>query len=298
MQSLWILVSASLFSVMGLAIKFLASSVPTFEAVFARGAVALLLLVAWASLTGRSFATPFLRLHAQRSFTGVAGLTTYFFAIGALPLSTATTLNYTSPLFVAMLSVATVWLAEKRLPAPALLGCIFAGFVGICLVLKPVFSAGDVVPAMVGLVSGLLSAAAYWSIRAFQGSNEPEWRIVFYFSGVTTLVGLAGMALFGAVWPAPRDWGLLLAVGTLALFAQLALTRAFAHGKTLLASSLQYLTVVFAAILGHSFAGDVFDPLAITGIAIVLISGVTATIVTVRSSPRPEQEKMNVSDTD
>jgi S-adenosylmethionine uptake transporter len=313
MQSLWMLLAALLFALMGLLVKLVSAEVPVSQAVFFRGVVAALILGGWMAWRRLAFGTPHVRLQVQRTASGVAALTLFFYAISVLPLATATTLNYTSPLFVALFTVLAALAAGRRDLPWALLACIVAGFAGIVLLLRPVFSGGESMAALLGLLSGLLSALAYWNIRALGKLGEPEWRTVFYHSAVTALVGLTGMALFGMVWPSARAWAMLLAIGVMALGAQLAMTRAFSRGKTLLTSSLQYSVVVFSTLLGVWIAGDSLGATALTGIGIVLAAGVVATLVTIRaaatvapapdaaSSPRaslPTKETMNVSNAD
>ena len=313
MQSLWMLLAALLFAVMGLLVKLVSAEVPVSQAVFFRGVVAALILGVWMAWHRLPFGTPHVRLQVQRTGSGVAALTLFFYAISVLPLATATTLNYTSPLFVALFTVMATILAGRRQLPWALLACIVVGFAGIVLLLQPVFSQGDTGAALLGLLSGLLSALAYWNIRALGKLGEPEWRTVLYHSAVTALVGVTGMVLFGMVWPSANGWVMLLAIGVMALAAQLAMTRAFSRGKTLLTSSLQYTVVVFSTLLGVWVAGDALSTMAITGIVIVLTAGVVATLVTIRaatsvvsppgsaSSSReslPTKETMNVSNAD
>jgi drug/metabolite transporter (DMT)-like permease len=298
MQSFWMILAAALFAVMALVAKLLSTAIPTGQMVFFRGVVAAIALYAFVLATRRSVATPHIRLHAQRSVSGVAALVLYFYAIAALPLGTATTLNYTAPLFVAMFVALAGWQARRPAQTKTSAVCIGAGFAGIALLLKPVFSAGDTVPALLGLLSGLLSAVAYWNIRSLGKLGEPEWRVVLFHSILASLAGLAGMAWFGAVWPTAVQWLMLISVGLLALVAQLALTRAFSHGKTLLTSSLQYLTIVFASILGVLFASDPLDAQALTGMAIVVASCVLSTVLTLRASPPAMKETLNVSNVD
>ena len=85
--------------------------------------------------------------------------------------------------------------------------------------------------------------------------GEPEWRTVFYFSLIATLISGAIM-LFDTIHPVTlHSLLLLLGLGSSATLAQLALTRAYSTGKTLVASSLSYSAVVFATPVWHIAVG-------------------------------------------
>jgi S-adenosylmethionine uptake transporter len=296
MQSLWMALGALMFSLSGLMVKFAAEHANAATIVFFRGAVGMVGLGIWAGIARRSLATAHISLHARRNGFGVSALVMFTYAITVLPLATATTLNYTAPLWVAAVVFLSAAHSSQRGPGTGILLCIVAGFIGIVLLLRPTISEGMAVPALIGLASGLLSAVAYLQIRSLGQTGEPEWRIVFYHALTTVVVGIVGMLLTGARHASAIGYLWLLANGFFATCGQLCLTRAFSQGRTLLTSSLQYLVVAFAALWGVLFAGELLDPWALTGMGLILAAGVSATILTIRSSP--QKETVNVSDAD
>ena len=105
-------------------------------------------------------ATRHVRAHFWRGLSGFSALVLFFYAIGRLPLATAVTLNYTAPLFLAVLSV--WWLREHH--ARGLVAAVMLGFVGIVMLLQPQVHKEAWVAALGGLVSGMLAAVAYVNI--------------------------------------------------------------------------------------------------------------------------------------
>ena len=103
MQSLWMVAAAFLFSCMGVCVKLAAEAgYSPAEIVFYRNAIALLLMTSsllWGRLDPR---TPLWKFQIYRGVSGFISLMLYFYAIAWLPLATAVTLNYTSPLFLAL----------------------------------------------------------------------------------------------------------------------------------------------------------------------------------------------------
>ena len=81
------------------------------------------------------------------------------------------------------------------------------------------------------------------------------------------------MAFLG--WPALswQAYAALGGVGISGLFGQLAMTRAFGLGSTLLTAVLQYSTIIFAAVLGMVFWSDLPDVVAWGGMALIIASG-------------------------
>lgn len=273
MQSLWMVAASFLFACMGVCVKLAAEAgYSPAEIVFYRNAISLLLMgtsMAWARLDPR---TPLWRFQIYRGLSGFLSLMLYFYAIAWLPLATAVTLNYTSPLFLALFMAA---LAGTRLPRGLLLA-LLTGFAGVVLLLKPSFHADQVFAGVLGLASGVLAGLAYYNVKELGQKGEPEWRTVFYFSLISTVGGGLWMVFFHFHPLSPRGVLLLLGVGVFATLAQLSMTRAYARGRTLVAASLAYTAVVFASLFGMLFWGEVLSLAAWAAIALIVLSGMAA----------------------
>jgi drug/metabolite transporter (DMT)-like permease len=102
--------------------------------------------------------------------------------------------------------------------------------------------------------------------------------VVFYFA----VVGSVGSALMQGV--VARDFhpltagntGLLLGLGVAATFAQLAMTRAYHSGSTLVVGAFSYSTVIFASLAGIFIFDERLPPVAWIGMAIIIASGLLA----------------------
>jgi len=152
------------------------------------------------------------------------------------------------------------------------------------LLLRPTFHADQLVGGLIGLGSGVLAGMAYFSVRELGARGEPETRTVFYFSLVSS-VGAALWLAFSEIHPVDFDSGLLLlGVATFATLAQLAMTRAYSRGKTLMSASLAYSTVIFSSLFGMLFWGEVLPASAWAAIALIILSGIAATHFS-RASP-------------
>lgn len=281
MQSLWMIFASLSFACMGVCVKLAAQAgFSAAEIVFYRCAIALALMGGLVRLRGVSLATPHWGFQLKRGVSGFLALTLYFWAITLLPLGTAVTLNYTAPLFLALL---LMLVAGVRLTSGMVLA-LCTGLAGVALLLKPSLQREAWFGGLVGLTSGVLAAVAYYNVRELGALGEPETRTVFYFSLVSTLGSLVWLAFSDIHVPTLETGLLLLGVGAFATLAQLAMTRAYARGKTLVSASLAYTTVVFASLFGALFWGDALGFLELLGMALVILSGIAASRVS-RANP-------------
>lgn len=273
MQSLWMIIASFFFACMGVCVKLASTQYSAAEIVFYRSFINLLFLLVLVKARGIPVKTPLWRLHVLRSGSGCVSLMLYFYAISMLPLASAVTLSYTSPLFLA---VYLVLLGKARLRG----GMIFAlvlGFLGVILLLRPSFQADQLFGGVIGLASGMVAGLAYFNVKELGARGEAEERIVFYFALVTTAVSAVWMAFFEFHAVDLRGGLLLLGVGTFGTLAQLVMTRAYKRGNTLVSASLAYSTVIFASLFGMLFWKETLTAGAWSAIALIVCSGVFST---------------------
>jgi len=161
MQALWMLAASALFALMGALIKFSTqydASLP--QIVLFRGVPSVVLLLIWA------------RMQRLSMWLG-------FYALSQLPLGTATSLGYTSPLFIACW---LIWAGDQR--DAVRIFCVALGFAGVIAVLRPDVAGTPWQAALAGLTSGALAAFAMMQLRAMGQAGEAEWRSVLIFSMV------------------------------------------------------------------------------------------------------------------
>lgn len=278
------LLAGAAFALMGVLVKLGSQWFSSHELVFYRSLVALVVLLAAVTLRhgvggGRHFFGAHTALHLRRGLIGFFALATFFYAVAHLPLSVAITLNYASPLFLALLMP---WQLKER-PGRAQYATVFVGFLGVALLLRPWDSAPrDLLAGLVGLVSGVLAAFAYIHVRRLGRLGEPEWRTVFWFAWVSFL-GAGLLASVDGNWQVPsaaEHVGLLLGVGVFATLGQLAMTRAYRKGDTVVVAAFAYSTVVFGGILDTLIFNMVMPITAWSGMLITVLAGIQAARLT------------------
>ncbi|MCA0244024.1 MAG: DMT family transporter [Proteobacteria bacterium] len=274
MNPIWAMVLASLlFATMSVCVKLASSQYGAGEVVFYRGLAGALAIVVLQRLRGGTLRTPVPAMHAMRSASGVVAMCLWFYCLGGLPLATATTLNYMSSVWMALFLVGGAVMMGGRRVSPLLVTAVLLGFAGVALVLRPTLAPSQFTHALAGLLSGVLAALAYLQITAMGRSGEPEDRIVFYFSIGSMLIGGALMLWQGPSPHTPRGVLLLLAIGGLAVAAQLLMTYAYSKGSTLVNAVLQYLGILFASGYGLLLFGETLTLPAVLGMVLIVAAG-------------------------
>ncbi|MDP9893142.1 drug/metabolite transporter (DMT)-like permease [Variovorax boronicumulans] len=309
MQALWMVLGAFLFATMSVVVKIASQWFNSGEMVLGRGLIGIVFLWLLSRKLGVSLATKYPGMHAWRSTIGVISLGAWFYAIAHMPLATAVTLNYMSSVWVAAFLIGGALLAwvpvpgrDGRVARPPLQGAlamtVLAGFIGVVLMLKPTVSGNEGFAGMLGLLSGLTAAFAYMQVVALSRIGEPELRTVFYFAVGSAVAGAFATAATGFSGGSSWTWQhalWLLPIGLLAALGQLCMTRAYATAKTeagtLVVANLQYSGIIFAAFYSVVVFDDRIDAAGWGGMALIIASGIAATVLRQRAVPKAPAEE-------
>jgi drug/metabolite transporter (DMT)-like permease len=276
--SLWMLVAGLLFGCMGVFVKLGAAYFSHIELVFYRSFFGLLVVYVIMRSKRISIETHHWSAHLWRSISGTVALALFFYCITVLPLATAVTLNYTAPLFLTLLTM-LVFKDKFHLPLTV---AIALGFCGVVLLLHPTMEREQLLPGMLGLISGFLAGVALLNVKQLAMIGEPDTRTVFYFT-LTATVGSGVWMLFDKLHSiTPQSIATLLGLGSTGTLAQLAMTRAYRVGKTLVVGSLAYSTIIFASLFGIMLWHEELPLSSWLGMALIIAGGV----ISLRLSPK------------
>lgn len=269
MRSLWMLVAGFLFSCMGALAKLGSTDFSSIELVFYRSIIGFLIICVVVGIKRLPISTLYWKNHCWRGLSGLSSLLMFFYCITKLPLATAVTLSYTSPLFLTLFT--TIMLKEHFHWQLAV--AVTIGFAGVILLLHPSLQEDQWIGGLIGLASGFLAAVAYLNIKFLGNLGEPDWRVVFYFTLISTIITSIWM-MFDTFHPiTPFNFLLLMGIGVTATLAQLALTRAYHRGKVLVVGALAYSTVLFACVWGILIWDEALSLLSLIGIGCIVAGG-------------------------
>ena len=259
------------FSLMSLGVKLAGQRLPSMQIVFVRAAITLGLSYWLVRRAGLALPGNRPRMLLVRGLFGSVALICFYFSLVHLPLADATVIQYTNPVFTAVLAV---WILGERMP-PAAIALVAASLVGVLMVARPGFLAGGGEPieplyVAIALVGAIGSAAAYVTVRLLRDTDHPLI-VVFYFPLVTVPLTLP-FVIAGWTWPTPWEWVVLLGVGASTQIAQVYMTRGLQLETAGRATSVGYLQIVFAAVWGLLVFGEVPDAWSIAGAGVIIVS--------------------------
>ena len=256
--------SSILFSAMSLLIPF-THSVSTSIIVSARFVTGIVAIAALA-LLGFGRLRPVNR--GWLVVRGIIGATSvYFFYRGImmLGLGKGTILNYTYPVFAALL--APLLLKEKL--SWDVLAAVIISFAGIWLVVNPGSIASIGIEDLLALFGGILSGVAVVAIKKLRETDSPS--VIYLAQCVFGLLVVGWPTATSSFAFAGREWVILLGIGALATGAQLAMTWAYKHVRATEGSLLGFLVPVLNVLLGVIVFGELMRPSTLAGSAIVLL---------------------------
>lgn len=263
--------AAFFFSVMSVLVKVAGERLPTQQVVLARSSVGAAL--SWAALRRRGVSPlgHHRRLLLLRAVLGYIALSCFFFALTRLPLADATVIQYTNPVFTAIL--AAVFLSESIRRRDGFLTLV--SLAGVVLMTRPGFLFGgleerlDPVAVAIALAGAVFSAGAYVVVRRL-GKTEDPVVIVFWFAMVATLGAIPFTAL-EALMPTPTEWLILLGIGVVTQVAQVLMTRGLREERAGRAMAVAYMQIVFAALWGALFFRELPDIWGVAGALLIVV---------------------------
>ena len=270
MQGARALVLSSLaFSLMTVCVKQLGGRIPVSEIVLVRSVVSIALTGTAMALGGVSPLGINRRLLLLRVICGSVALLCFFEAITALPLASATVLQYTYPTFTA----AAAWLLLGERLRRRIGLAVLLGWIGVVFVIQPEWlGAGQnglaLRPVLAALGGALFTALAYVCVRRLSAKEHPLV-IILYFPLVSIPLTLP-MVLQSGVWPSAVDWIWLLGVGVLTQLGQIWVTKGLSCLPAARATSLNYVQVLFAASWGWIWFNESITAFTCVGAALVL----------------------------
>jgi drug/metabolite transporter (DMT)-like permease len=258
--------SALLFSLMGVGVREVSSSVNNESVVFFRNLVGVLFFLPLILLKGVTpLKTTRIKAHLWRTSYGLAAMYCFFYALAHLPLTDAMLFTYSAPLFTPL--IAWWWLKEPL--SKRILLTTGIGLVGVLLVAKPssALLSGN---TLIGMAASVLAAFAFVSIREMS-DTEPAYRIVFYFALFGTLASAIPLTW---AWQSltNHELNLLLAIGLLATVSQIIMSKAYGMAPPGVIGPFAYLAIVFAGVIAWLRWGETPDLTSLIGAALIFAS--------------------------
>ena len=256
------LLSTFSFALMNVMVKKL-GNFPGMEMVFFRCSVSMLLCFYILSRQNIGWKGGNRTLLIARGTFGTIAVYTFFITIQNMPLGTAVTIQYLSPIFT---TVIAIFLLQEKVKHLQWLFFMLS-FAGV-LVIKGFDTRVSIPMLVIGILSALGSGFAYNMVRSLK-EKEHTMVVVLHFQLIGTLTGFLFM-LFD--WKTPRgwEWLYLIMTGVLTQIGQVNLTKALQLERIANVSIFNYLGIIYALAFGFILFGEQYDWLALTGIVLVI----------------------------
>jgi len=278
----WMLFASFSFGSMNALVKWASPEADVWSMVFVRSMVIAVAIFFICRRSGITLIVEDRRSMLLRCITGLIAMILYFSALGLIPIGQAVTLQYTNPLFVALLS--SVFVSEKVEPFVWTLAII--SFIGIVLIVSPDLQTIEV-NAVLALGSGFFAALAYLYVRKLRAS-EHALSIVFWFATFSVaFTFIPAMPTLPTALSDPVVTLALVGIGVGAGAGQVGLTFAFHKANAAWISAFSYLTVIVATIYGYTIFGETLNSRDLLGCALIICSGIALTF----SRPGHQLEK-------
>ncbi len=266
---LWALLATALFAIVAAMAKVAVREYHVLQILFFRQALVFLsCLPSIAKSFPESLKTRHPKIHAARLLGAFVALSCSIWAVAVLPLTTAITLGFVQVFFVALLALGLLneSVGKHRIVA------VMVGFIGVVIVMQPGVEGMVDVYALIPILGALGAGVAVISVRKLSQTESTATLLVYQ----SVFVGaLAGVPLFW-LWITPDFAGtmFLLAMSVLATVANWVGVKALRLGEASVVGNIQYMQLIYAAILGFFFFNEVPDNYTIAGATIIIGSSI------------------------
>lgn len=267
--ALWMIGSILSFSSMAVAGRFVSAVHSTFEIMAIRSLIGFIVVVAIALVLNRlrEVRGNRIKTHFFRNFFHFIGQNLWFFALATIPLAQVFALEFTSPIWVILLSL--IFLGE-RLTRPRVVAAVL-GFIGILVVARPEMSmidSGVIAAAM----SAIFFAATIIMTKALT-RHESIVSILFWLTGIQLCFGIVALALQPSItWPTSATLPWLIVIGLAGLVAHYCLTTALSLAPASFVMPIDFTRLPLIAVVGMVLFSERLDAMVLIGGALILFA--------------------------
>ncbi|MCB0036692.1 MAG: DMT family transporter [Anaerolineales bacterium] len=262
--ALWMVGALLSFMMMAIGGRELAGQLTTFQILFFRSLIGLVVISAVLWRAGwHHIKTEKLGLHLLRNIAHYGGQYGWFYGLGFIPLAEVFAIEFTLPVWVAILAV--LILGEK-LTRPRIIAIVL-GLIGLLLILRPGMQV--VQPAALAVLAAAVGYAFSHVLTKKITNTDSALSVVFYMTLIQLPFGLLP-SLF--TWQTPQGamWLWLVVVGVGALTAHYCMSQALKLADATVVVPMDFLRLPLIALVGVIFYSEALDWLVLVGGGVML----------------------------
>lgn len=224
-----------------------------------------------------------------RGLFGSIALVFYFYTLTVMPLATAITLNYLSPIFSLIFAIFV--LQEK--PHARVWIFISLAFVGVLLT-KGLDSSIANFDFFAAIMGAMFAGLAYTFVRK-AGLKSHPMMVIFLLPLVGIFPSTVSLFIFDSVWPSLQDVWILLAMSLLVFMAQYFMTLAYSFGEVAKVSIITYLSIFWTLAIGYFVFNETVWGLKLVGLFLIVCSLILNELFNFRFNRRDKKLKSQMT---
>lgn len=188
------------------------------------------------------------------------------YAVGRLPLVDFTAINFTTPLFVIVLSFALF----RQVPQLRRTLATLVGFLGVLLTVRP---SGEISVALAAALGGAFCLGLGVLLVRLLSRTESQLRLLLWSNAI---VAIALAVPAAAVWsaPLPTEWVIFVAAGLTGAMTQACILLAYERAEPMVVAPFDYSRILLAVGAGVLFFGEIPDGLTFCGAGLIIAAGI------------------------
>jgi drug/metabolite transporter (DMT)-like permease len=264
---LWMMGAVVSFVAMAVAGREIQAEMNTFELMLYRSAIGFAIVALLVARSAAGFAqvrTAHPGLHVKRNLFHYAGQNLWFFAVATIPLSQLVALEFTNPIWVALL--APLLLGERMTRTRVLAAGL--GFLGVLVVAQP-----GTAPIEPGHVAALAAAVGFALNTIFTKQIMRFDSVLCVLFWMTLSQGAMSLALSlpgGVPAPSANTLPWLVVVGVTGLSAHYSLTSALGHAPASIVAPMEFIRLPLIAVVGMALYGEPLRLAVFVGAALII----------------------------
>lgn len=266
--ALWMSGAIFSFTAMAIAAREISQTHDSFEIMAARSIIGLLLVLGFGLLSGQlaRISTQRLSGHFWRNLVHFTAQNLWFWSLTVIPLAQVFALEFTSPIWVILLS--PLFLGERLTRAKAFAAGL--GFAGILIVARPDLT--NLSPGVLAAAGSALGFAATSILTKRLTRGEAIITILFWLTAFQAIFGLLAAGHDGQVaWPTAQTLPWLVLIGICGVLAHLSLTTALTLAPASFVMPIDFVRLPLIAVVGALAYGEAIDPFVLGGGAVIFL---------------------------
>ncbi len=264
--AIWMIGAILSFSSLAVAGRTVSAELDTFELLFYRSVIGIFIVTGVAAMTGTLPQINLYRIgtHLLRNIAHFAGQSLWYFALTVIPLAQVFALEFTSPLWVVLLS--PLLLGERLTPFRLMVTAL--GFVGILIITRPGAETLNWGVAAAALAAVCFATTSIFTKRLTRDVSLTG--ILFWLVVMQSVMGLVAAGYDGEIhMPSAAIWPWLLWIGLAGLIAHFCLTKALSIAPASTVVPLDFARLPLIAVVGAVFYGEALDIYVFAGAALI-----------------------------